>query len=410
MAISRGQHTAVIPASYDPPSDLLARLSQWLVKETALYPERANDNHWIPLSKDKGRSMFGSNWPALIAEAESAGLLERHHSWSDGSGGHEKFPKAVRLAHPHNSGEVKLHQLRRKPRQGAKLRDYVEANLGAVGLWLSSRLPMFVVSPQSQPSSYWEAYVLQQIQAGNHYAKRCDYGRFHTLYTVLAKEHRSTLACNTGLTSVDIKQSQPTLLDALVKAHTTQPILLLCGPIFDIYLEMLEICRQFEPFTECIKSTPRTRKGVKQCMRMESHDPSTWGRDDVKKNLLKALFAPNNVMVRQPAYRALQRSRPAHAEFIYEYKKKDHKRLACQLQKMESSIVIDGVCGWMRTHHPDIPMLTIHDELIVPTELVGVVRDRLTIEFEKHAVSPRFAENDLVSKSSGQVDHLILAC
>lgn len=410
MAISRGQHTAVIPASYSPPNDLLARLAQWLVKETALYPERASDNHWIPLSKRQGRSMFGGSWDRVIAEAESSGLVERHHSWSDGSCGYEAFPKAVRLAYPHNSGKVKLHQLHRKPRQSAKLRAYVEANLGEVGMWLSSRLPMFEVCPRSRPSSYWDAYVLQQIQAGNHYAKRCDYGRLHTLYTVLAKQHRSTLVCSTGLVSIDIKQSQPTLLDALVKTHTAQPILLLCDTISDIYLEMLDICREFEPYTECIKSQPRTRKGVKQCMRMESHDPSTWGRDEVKKNLLKTLFAPNNVMVRQPAYRALQKLRPAHAEFIYDYKRQDYKRLACQLQRMESSIVIDGVCGWLRKNHPDIPILTVHDELIVPTELANTVCDRLTLEFKKHAVSPRFSENDLVSKSSGQVDHLILAC
>ena len=398
LRADKKRHAVVIPATYDPPNDRLAKMANWLVKETALYPERSELNHWIPLSREYGRVLFGGRWHQVIKAAEQTGLLERHHSYWDGSQGGESFPKAVRLAAQYRTGQVGIYDLARKPQQSAKLKAYRMSNLGEVGQWLSSRLTMFALPSNIQPRNYWDAYVLAQIRSDNHYAKRCDYGRYHTLYTVLGNQHREKLTSEAPLSAIDVRQMQPTLLDALIHSTKNDSTVWLCGTTSNIYENLLPIARQCQPYIEYRNSRHRTVRTVRhrtvrtvkyrtQC---EHHDPSTWMRDDVKKNLLKALFAPNNIMVRQPAYQALMQLYPEHAKFIYDYKRSDHKRLACTLQKMESSLIIDGVCGWLMTHYPDIPLLTIHDELIVPTSLVDVVTARLTIEFSRHQITPDF--------------------
>ncbi len=379
----------------------MAKLANWLCKETALYPERSEQRHWIPLSREAGRHIFGSDWYRVIAAAEVTGLVDRHHSYSDGNLGFESFPKAVRLARQHCTGKVKLHQLNRKPTETAKFRAYRDDNLGAVGLWLASRLPMFTLPTDIEPRNYWDAYLLAQIRSDALYSKRCDYGRFHTPYTVLGSLHRQSITSHVPLSSIDVKQAQPMLLDSLV--HTTRPSTVwLCGTNSDIYNTLLPIATQCEQYQERTKTRQRKSKSTRSPqvsvrLHFETYEPATWGRDQVKKNLLKAMFAPNNIMVRQPAYKALKQLYPEHAQFMYEYKRGNHKRLASVLQRMESTILIDGVCGWLMSHHPDAPALTIHDELIVPTDLVEVVSKQLIIEFEKHKVTPILEVEHLAS-------------
>ena len=115
----------------------------------------------------------------------------------------------------------------------------------------------------------------------------------------------------------------------------------------------------------------------------------------MKVNLLKAMFAKNHVMIKQPAFIALKQLYPVHAAYITDVKKADYRQLARKLQRLESSIVIDGVSGYLAKHFSDVPILTIHDELIVPQELADKVEALLVAGFEKHGVTPKVNKDPL---------------
>ena len=82
---AKPRYTIVIPESYDPPNDLMARFANWAAKESALYPERMDFGYWIPLSREHGRKLFGGNWHKVIREALQTGLVVRHSSYSTGT-------------------------------------------------------------------------------------------------------------------------------------------------------------------------------------------------------------------------------------------------------------------------------------------------------------------------------------
>lgn len=101
-------------------------------------------------------------------------------------------------------------------------------------------------------------------------------------------------------------------------------------------------------------------------------------------------------MVRQPAFVALESLYPEHAEYIKEGKCENHRKLAQQLQRLESSIVIDGVCGYLMQHYPEMPVLTIHDELVVPQQIADIVQKLIEQQFSMRGVSARLTKENLL--------------
>ena len=100
-------------------------------------------------------------------------------------------------------------------------------------------------------------------------------------------------------------------------------------------------------------------------------------------------------MMRQPAFVALEKLYPAHAAYITETKRDDYRTLARDLQRMEATIIIDGVCGHLMEHHPDTPVLSIHDEIIAPQDMSNLVHQLLISEFGKYGLTPKVAIENL---------------
>jgi hypothetical protein len=53
------------------------------------------------------------------------------------------------------------------------------------------------------------------------------------------------------------------------------------------------------------------------------------------------------------------------AHTIDALKAESHRHLAWAMQRAESDLMIRGVCWVMMQDHPDIPVLTIHDAIMV---------------------------------------------
>ena len=381
---------------------MAARLAAWLVRETSLYPERVRDRFWIPLSDKAGRRLFGGNWYKAITSAEETSLAERHHSYSTGraENGRKKnrpYCKAIRLCKKHLAASAKPFTLSKAVKKETNY------NLSEVGTWLAQWLPDFVLPSDIEPTSLWSACHVEAIRAKLFYATQCPQGRFHSNFTTMSKANRARLTHKEHkLTRLDIQCSQPTLLDAMLiqqrKCRSTQASPnLICHTDSDFYEALLPIARQCDNYWDVKRKASARSSSANQSpeTNWKRQRPSKWKRDDVKVNLLKALFAKNAVMMRQPAFVALEKLYPAHAAYITETKRDDYRVLAQRLQRLESTIIIDGVCGYLMEHYPDLPVLSIHDELIAPRKIAGVVHKQIEKQFKKYGVSAKITTENL---------------
>lgn len=384
------QHLVPIPAGLEPKDDKQARLAAWLLRETAMYPERLERGYWIPMSRKEGRLRFGSDWCHVIARAVSSGLAERHDSYFAGDHKKEGYPKAVRLSREYRSGRVVLHTLQRKPRSSRRFEQWRRSNLGPTGCWLADWLSTFKLEDSVEPSDFWQAYAIARIGSGEHFAKRCDYGRLHTTITCLSSQLRGRLtssATDQPLWSVDVVACQMALLDALIRERKISFRMLTDSE--DPYEEILESCRRAKPFR-------RWNDGQQQTI-----DPSSWSRVDAKQSLIRAVFARTPQMRVEPAFMALRNAFPIHADYLMEAKRKDHRRVACDLQRRESGIMIDQVCSALAEQHPHEPIATIHDELILTSKTV-----ELAVEIIRKAFRQKGVSTHPNTQAASQPEHL----
>jgi len=131
---------------------------------------------------------------------------------------------------------------------------------------------------------------------------------------------------------------------------------------------------------------------LEQGMKATSQRPEKWDRDRIKHALMICMFAKTYIVKMNPLYWLIETEFPAIAEYMITAKRNDHRQLARACQKMESKIMIDGVAAEMLRRHPTSPILTIHDEIIVPAGKLDELRAILKSEFFSYGVSPAINE------------------
>jgi hypothetical protein len=117
-------------------------------------------------------------------------------------------------------------------------------------------------------------------------------------------------------------------------------------------------------------------------------DPSEWNRNKVKRAFLICVFDRVEAMQQNPVYQVLRKHFPAVADYIVHAKRNGYQGLAQECQKLESKLMIDGVAGAMLEAFPESPILTVHDEIIVPVDRLGDVKRLIETEFTKFGVRP----------------------
>ncbi|KPK50522.1 MAG: hypothetical protein AMK72_02095 [Planctomycetes bacterium SM23_25] len=63
-----------------------------------------------------------------------------------------------------------------------------------------------------------------------------------------------------------------------------------------------------------------------------------------------------------------------------------HKVVSKLLQRLESGIIIDGVCARLVREHPEIRFLTIHDSALAVEHSADTVRRAMREEFERYGM------------------------
>ena len=374
--------------------DKVARLSHWMLIYTAGSKERRGKrHHWINISYDRLRAHFGNDYVSVVGTAERIGLIEVNRRYSARKGG---FSQSYRLAKRYLRPLIEEFPLSRKPR--AK-KSVGIAPMNPVGEWLASKLTMFGISPDAKPRRVWDGVSAEAIRHEEHYALRCEFGRFHSVYTAISRYLRSGIildqkAKNTSHASnlriTDVRNSQPLILATLTRnqgqgidqhpQHSYKPTLahihMSTLNVPNDVLEWLRLCEAgtlYEHLAQLVG----------------------WSRADIKKEFLPLLFDRWEGTQQYPLFKLLASEFPSVAAYVESAKRVKYQELARRCQRLESGLCIDGVCGRLMREVPEIPLLTIHDSWIYPTEYEPVVHAAIREVYESEGLRVALSVSDL---------------
>jgi hypothetical protein len=263
--------------------------------------------------------------------------------------------------------------------------------------------------------------AIAAIQAGIFRLVPDDYGRTHSNVTNIKREIRAALRYRgEPLSEVDVANAQPLIL-ALVCAglHTSRVDLGWCMPLG---LKVPE--HSGEPGVPADHSEGASRIGERLAVppgflfrdrplpgdladflraceagafwaaladvwRLDIDDPAA--KERLKTLCFKlALFGstrkPHSKLYRP--WRAFYDRWPTVGRMLVEMKEPDRGIPARFSQRIESTIMIRGVCERLMVEHPGVPAITIHDSIMTTAENVGTVRALIREEFARFGVVP----------------------
>jgi len=281
-------------------------------------------------------------------------------------------------------------------------------------------LDLSSVAVDGQAESKWSHFnemTLDLLRNKDWMPTVCEYGRFHTPLTRLMTEYRAGLRLD-GLKviNLDLANSQPLFLSLLMKrimsvqrleddlkaridvegeelrrvlysSDVLDNPVLTCpveSPILGSPYTMAEAINSVSVYDDVSRYIHLTEHG--QLYDFLSQN-SPLSRSDFKETLFKDVFFCRN------AYRTaltdeFERLFPNVLAFMQKIKRSNYRRLAWIMQKEESKLMIDGVCGRIMNEHPDLPILTIHDSIMTIPDREDTVRQAILSEFARVGVTP----------------------
>ena len=225
----------------------------------------------------------------------------------------------------------------------------------------------------------------------------CNYGRFHSNFTGLCREIRQNLLINSvSLVEIDIVNSQPYFLSLLLLeiCLTSRNM-----PNFSSFLWKRGRERALpyvSPFLGVLGEVPEDlgqfALDTAQGSFYEKFLPlGNWTRDELKPRIFQILYGDRKVMTNSVLTEAFRHLYPTVFAMTLDIKaKKGFEWVGRELQRRESLVVINGVCEALRSDHPEVPIITIHDSLLTTREHLPLVQQLLHDHFSQFPVSPQF--------------------
>lgn len=110
-------------------------------------------------------------------------------------------------------------------------------------------------------------------------------------------------------------------------------------------------------------------------------------RSDFKQMLFADVFYGKRE-VNTPITQLFGREFPSVHQFILDQKVENYKNLARDMQRAESELMIDTVCLRLMAHHPEIPVVTIHDSIMTTEQHIPIVARIIREKFERIGFRP----------------------
>ncbi len=242
----------------------------------------------------------------------------------------------------------------------------------------------------------------------------CPYGRFHSNYSGLCREIRPYLKINGfHLAEIDIVNSQPYFLSLILIQEFIHSQSLPNSPNQSYFTSITSL-------SHSSSSSPKERgttthpydsvtKGLgdaleipedlmnllKTCSEGKFYEDfanrSHWTREKVKRKIFQVIFGTTSLMEKSPIGLTFKQLYPTAYDLIVRLKKgKGYEWIGRELQRRESRSIINGVCERLREDHPEIPVVTVHDSLMVPDEDIPIVQAILHDHFSQFALPPSF--------------------
>lgn len=192
-------------------------------------------------------------------------------------------------------------------------------------------------------------------------------GRIYSSLTNLPKRMRNRLGIDTDeqLVMLDIRNSQPFLFNVLLKEYYQS-----CNMPADVE-EYIRLTSQGQLY-----DTLMVAFGVAD-------------RDRFKKEFFGSVFYCDTTSYMTDNARMFEEMFPNVFKVIQHHKKKDFRRLAWDLQKAESNLLIDRICGRLYSEGlPDLFVATIHDSVLVNAKYQGLAERIIMEEFGKKGLAP----------------------
>lgn len=260
--------------------------------------------------------------------------------------------------------------------------------------WLSSLSEVPAIAEQLADDRLHAEASIRAIASKDFRSTPCPYGRYHTNISCFHKVLRPFLRIDgQPLAEVDVSACQPLCLAVLL--HDIKRDILTSVPLTE---EQIRLARKLSIFPVCCASEEEddTIRYQKDCESGKFYERmqeicKVDSKSQMKKKLFKDVFFGKRTLA---GFRDLY---PTMAGLIDWVKRHDYKHLAHELQRIESSIVIDDACEVMRVEHPEVPILTIHDAILTTGEHVCLVKDVLRAAFNRRGVNPQIKPEDTPS-------------
>ncbi len=237
--------------------------------------------------------------------------------------------------------------------------------------------------------------------------------RFNTNLTSLKKELRQFLRVNgEKLVEVDIKSSQPFILSTILNPRFTNTI----DDGYNLFTIYPELYDEFQKVKSIIPSntpdrteyilgvhfTPGLVVGLQKFTEYNfendfyenilvngrlisdsptmNHKVNSKGRSFIKKHIMNYLFERNeDNKFRNFVIEKINSLYPELTEFIERFHSYyGNTKFSYLLQRTESYLVLNWICGYLNENHPEIPFFTIHDSILTTWEYSTTVKDIMT--------------------------------
>lgn len=390
---------------------------------TAMTPERRRQGHYIGLHCDYLRRLLSSRYRRRIDDMRDAGVIEIEEGYCSGPSierpDAEPFTKEYRLQARHRHGRAMLHELTTKPAIKASriVREVNEANLGLAGQHFQAMFGSFTMIDAAigKTTDCWTANTLARWQSRDGFAIRCDFGRYHSLLTQTPCWARAYMVAEgSGVSIVDVSACQPLLIGYAAANRLTPPSASNHGGTAVIlpyvsrfsggwawrdrlpndvarWIELCEAGQFYGYFREAVLAMPgEVRTTITtDAGHVVAIDLKALSAQAFKRCTLIPVFDRLDATERTPLFAIIRRDFPTIAAYIVATKSARHQGTACLLQRLESTLMIDGCGERLRTQYPDEPVQPIHDALLVrhdfADEAAGIIRD----QFARVGLRPR---------------------
>lgn len=321
---------------------------------------------------------------------------------------------------------------------------------GRIELNLEAGTRVLLDLPQESRESVLE--VMHAIAAGDLHTTICRYGRFHSAITRLKREIRPHLSIGgRRLVNLDIANSQPLFLGITLlrdwdrytqaskralrvekgasrskfhpnlpspnthtqpvpptPATTPSPYDVIVGCNTSVShsngneLSLNHKCPDLERKSAPIPLDVRAFLALCEAGRLYFYMMTGMGwvgsKSDWKSRVwFKFLYGPNRSKRRlaeadtaemRPLVEFFRQKFPNVYRWMRDAKRADYKALACDMQRAESRLMIEGVCGRLAVELPDVPVVTIHDSIMTTADHAATVQAIMLEEFAALRVKP----------------------